>query len=35
MYAVGSFWYVSVAYIVLTDIGVTLVVGAEPRTQNS
>jgi hypothetical protein len=30
MYAVGSFWYVSVTYIVLTAVGVTLVVAAGP-----
>jgi hypothetical protein len=35
MYAVGSFWYVSVTFIVLTAIGVTLVaVAAEPRPHN-
>lgn len=34
MYAVGSFWYVSVTYIVLTAIGVTLVVAAEPKPHN-
>jgi hypothetical protein len=28
MYAVGSFWYVSVTFIVLTAVGVTLVVAA-------
>ena len=34
MYAVGSFWYVSVTYIVLTAIGVTLVVAAKPKPHN-
>jgi hypothetical protein len=31
MYAVGSFWYVSVTYIVLTAIGVTLLVAAKSK----
>ena len=31
MYAVGSFWYVSVTYIVLTVIGVTLLVAAKSK----
>ncbi|HVV52761.1 MAG TPA: hypothetical protein VHO06_24080 [Polyangia bacterium] len=31
MYAVGSFWYVPVAYIVLTAVGVTLLVGAKSQ----
>jgi hypothetical protein len=31
MYAVGSFWYVSVTFIVLTAIGVTLVVAAKSK----
>ncbi len=33
MYAVGSFWYVSVAYIVLTAIGVALCVAAESKVE--
>jgi hypothetical protein len=33
MYAVGSFWYVSVTYVVLTAVGVALVAAAEPRPQ--
>lgn len=32
MYAVGSFWYVSVTYIVLTAIGAALVVAAQRRS---
>jgi hypothetical protein len=32
MYAVGSFWYVSVTYIVLAAIGATLLVGARSPT---
>ena len=31
MYAVGSFWYVSVAFIALTAIGVTLVAAAKSK----
>jgi hypothetical protein len=31
MYAVGSFWYVSVTFIVLTAIGVTLCVAAKSK----
>ena len=31
MYAVGSFWYVSVTFIVLTAIGVTLLVAAKSK----
>jgi len=33
MYAVGSFWYVSVAFIVITSVGVTLVVAAESKAR--
>ena len=31
MYAVGSFWYVSVTYLVLTVVGVTLVAAGEAK----
>ena len=33
MYAVGSFWYVSVTYIVLTAIGVALVVAGKSKAE--
>ena len=35
MYAVGSFWYVSVMFVVLTAIGVALLVAAKSKTQVS
>lgn len=35
MYAVGSFWYVSVTFVVLTAVGVTLCVVAESKTQTA
>jgi len=33
MYAVGSFWYVSITYIVLTAVGVTLLVAAKSKAR--
>ena len=33
MYAVGSFWYVSATFVVLTAIGAALVVAGEPKSR--